>query len=289
MVTWRPRRGRAWVGAALLVALLFVVTVAALRARASNRSVEPPVTVSPVRPAAPPVPPLPAATPTAGAMTWHTPVTAALAGTPIQQEYDQAFAQGLGTQTGMHTAQSLAVPAPAITGGWPALLPATTPERWAGEFVSGLLDVDYGRMSLSGLGAWVDAQEAPELLPGVPAAAADKMLYISLFDPGLFGGQPTPVASATQWLALRQAGARQSAGDLLVQTDPAWAQMVAAGWQPTDARTTELDVSGVLTIRSATSSSVVTHHFGLQVIVGSARWHDGYGTVATAGWEETSQ
>jgi hypothetical protein len=72
--------------------------------------------------------------------------------------------------------------------------------------------------------------------------------------------------------------------DLIVQIDPGWAQMTAAGWQPTDLRMTEEDVSGLLTLRAA--GTVTSHHFALQVIVGSARWHDGYGTVAVAGWQE---
>jgi hypothetical protein len=60
--------------------------------------------------------------------------------------------------------------------------------------------------------------------------------------------------------------------------------MVAAGWQPTDVRMTEEDVTGRLTIDQG--GRVTTHHFVLQVIVGSARWHDGYGTVAVSGWQE---
>jgi hypothetical protein len=47
---------------------------------------------------------------------------------------------------------------------------------------------------------------------------------------------------------------------------------------------TELDVSGLITIWQG--RTVGAHHFSLQLIVGSARWHDGYGTVATAGWKE---
>ena len=54
----------------------------------------------------------------------------------------------------------------------------------------------------SALAAWLQAQEAPELIPGVPGSVADKVLYISLLDPALFGGQPTPSAVASaQWAA----------------------------------------------------------------------------------------
>jgi hypothetical protein len=47
---------------------------------------------------------------------------------------------------------------------------------------------------------------------------------------------------------------------------------------------TEEDVSGVLELRG--SGQVSSHRFALQVLIGSARWHDGYGTVAVGGWQE---
>jgi hypothetical protein len=218
-------------------------------------------------------------------LTWHTPAIVVPAGTPVQQEYDQAFTQYLGGEAGMATATALAVPRPAVAGGWPALPAANTPEEWARRFVPGLLDIQYAGVSRSAFGGWLGAEEAPESLPGVPAGVADKVLYISLLDPSLFGGQPTPIAGSEQWQALARARASQSVGGLLVQTDPTWAQVVATGWQPADARMTELDVSGVVTIRQA--ASIRSHRFSLQMIVGSARWHDGYGTVAVSGWEES--
>ena len=184
----------------------------------------------------------------------------------------------------MTTAERLVVPVPAITAGWPRLAVAVTPESWAQAFTSGLLDIDYAQQSRPALGGWLQAQEAPEVIPGVPASAADKVLYISLLDPDLFGGQPTPLASPAGWALSARAGVSQSVSDLLVQVDPTWAQAVAAGWQPADVRMTEEDVSGVLTVRHG--DRVASHRFALQVIIGSARWHEGYGTVAVAGWRE---
>jgi hypothetical protein len=215
---------------------------------------------------------------------WHTPVTAAPPGTPIQEQYDQAFSQGLSSLSGMAAAQALTVPFPAVAGTWPDLPVQVTPERWAAAFTAGLLDVDFARQSRAALAAWLQAQEAPELIPGVPTGVADKVLYISLLDPGLFGGQPTPVASSSQWAANAGAGVRQTVSNLLVQADPAWAQTVAAGWQPSDARMTEEDVSGLVEVHQG--GRVASHRFRLQLIVGSARWHDGYGTVAVSGWQE---
>jgi hypothetical protein len=217
-------------------------------------------------------------------LVWHAPSTAVAAGSPAQEQYDQAFSQGLGSLPGMEAAGTLAAPVPIVSGGWPQLAVEITPERWAAAFVAALLSVDYGRQSRDTLAGWLQAQEAPELLPGVPTSVADKVLYVSLLDPALFGGQPTPVASADQWAAAARVGVRQTVSDVMVQADAGWAQMTAAGWQPTDVRMTEEDVSGVLTLHQG--GRVTPHRFELQVIVGSARWHDGYGTVAVSGWQE---
>ena len=140
--------------------------------------------------------------------------------------------------------------------------------------------------------AWVTAEPVRMACPTCgrdwPVAArttpADKVLYISLLDPGLFGGQPTPVASSSQWAANAGAGVRQTVSNLLVQADPAWAQMIAAGWQPSDVRMTEEDVSGLVEVHQA--GGAASHRFRLQVIVGSSRWRGGYGTVAVSGWQE---
>jgi hypothetical protein len=211
-------------------------------------------------------------------------VTAVPPGTPIQEQYDQAFSQGLSSLSGMAVARALTVPSPAVAGGWPDLSVQVTPERWAAAFAAGLLDVDFARQSRAALAAWLQAQEAPELIPGVPLGVADKVLFISLLDPGLFGGQPTPVSSSSQWAASARAGVRQTVSNLMVQADPAWAQMIAAGWQPSDVRMTEEDVSGLVEVHQG--GRVASHRFRMQLIVGSARWHDGYGTVAVSGWQE---
>jgi hypothetical protein len=180
---------------------------------------------------------------------------------------------------------ALPVPLPGISGGWPALPVDDTPDGWTGKFVQGLLDIDYARMSRSALGAWLNAQEAPELIPGVPGSVADKVLYVSLLEPDLVQKQATPIPSAVQWQADSAAGVTQSVSDLLVQADPSWRQIVASGWQPADVRMTEEDVSGLLTVRS--NGTVTAQHFSLQVYVGSARWHDGYGTIVVTGWQES--
>lgn len=282
--SFNPRRSRrvGVVGLVLFSGLVVlsavVVLVAGGKSRvspAAGRHAVPPRLAPPVLPA------IPAPAP---GLAWRTAPTVVSSGTPTQEEYDQALSQGLGSQLGMSAAAALTVPSPAVEGGWPNLAVANTPEQWATEFISALLDVDYAHQSRAALGAWLQAQEAPELIPGISESVADKVLYISILDSGIFGGQPSPVPTDAGWAANAEADTTQSTSGLLVQTDPGWSEMVAAGWQPPDPRMTELDLSGVLSIRSGSATS--SQNFSLQLIVGSSRWHDGYGTVAVGGWKE---
>jgi hypothetical protein len=238
----------------------------------------------PIRPALPSLPASPATAAVGQGLVRHTPVTVVPSGTPTQEQYDQAFEQTVAGQHGLTVAEHLAVPAPAITGGWPRLPAATTAENWARAFVTGLLDVDYAHQSRPAFGEWLQAEEAPMLIPGLPATVADKVLYLSLLAPQVLAGQPSPVPTPARWQADAHAGVRQSVSDLLVQPDPAWTALTAAGWQPSDARMAGEDVSGLLTVR--VGRAVTVHHFTLEVFVGSARWHDGYGTESITGWQE---
>jgi hypothetical protein len=205
-------------------------------------------------------------------------------GTPAQEEGDQLFARGLSSTPGLEAIVALATPRPAISGGWPDLAVANSAEAWAREFVPALLNIDYARQTRAALGQWLQAEEAPELLPGVPGTAAEKVLYVSLLDPALAGGQATPVPPAPAWAALARARSSQSVSALLVQEDLGWAQLVSAGWQPPDPRMDVLDVSGLL--RTSRGGQVVARRFSCSVAVGSARWHAGYGTVALGDWHE---
>ncbi|MBW3642688.1 MAG: hypothetical protein KY447_07210 [Actinobacteria bacterium] len=213
---------------------------------------------------------------------WQTPVTAGGPETPVQHETDQAFLDAMARQPGMASAVALPVPPPEISGGWPRLPVESVPEAWAQQFVKGLLDIDYAEMSREALGPWLQAHAAPALVPGIPESVADKMLYTSLIATEVFGGQPTPIPPAEVWKADAQAGTRQWVSDLRVQVNPQWARLVATGWQPPDGRMTTLDVSGLLHIQRGDAAS--REHFALKLLVGSARWRKGYGTVSVFDW-----
>jgi hypothetical protein len=155
---------------------------------------------------------------------------------------------------------------------------ANSPEAWAQEFTAGLLDISFARQSRAGLGRWLVAQSAPDLMPGVPAAAAGKMLYASVLDPGVIGNKP-PVPSPAACRADAAAHVRWSVTGLNVQVDPSWQSMISAGWQPEDLRAVVEDVSGMLTVTGGPQPG--RYGFGLVLSLGSAHWHGGYGTAIT--------
>lgn len=213
------------------------------------------------------------------------PLTDDPAQTPVQEQYDSAFASGLSSSSTLETAEQTEVPSPAYAASWPAIPVADTPESWSTEFVQGMLDIDFAHQTRAGLGGWLSAEEAPELLPGVPAGVADKVLYLSMFDADTLGSGPSSIPDQAGWDSLARAGAHWSVTDLLAQPDPNFSQIVAAGWQPIDQRFAVEDVSGLLTV--ATGGTSVQRDFTMTVYVGSAHWHPGYGTVLVDNWKET--
>lgn len=207
--------------------------------------------------------------------------------TPVQQRYDQAFEKGFSTpsnQAELSRIEAIRLPGPAISGGWPDLPASDTPGGWTRQFVSGLLDINFATQSRVALGAWLVAEEAPDLMPGVPPAARYGGLYATVLDPAITG-QPSPIPSDAVWQADAAGGVRWTASDLLVGPDPQWQSMIDAGWQPTDLRGGVEDVSGVLAVTEG--STTTSHPFSAVLQVGSARWHDGYGSVLLAGWKES--
>ena len=129
------------------------------------------------------------------------PATTVPEGTPVQQQYDKGFEEGFSSPANeamLHRAEALALPGPAIAGGWPDLAVSETPDGWATEFASGLLDINFARQSRSALGAWLVAEEAPDLMPGIPAAFSERALYVSLLEPAIIGQAiAAPLAEAS--------------------------------------------------------------------------------------------
>lgn len=270
------RRHALAAGAALLVVLLIVAVVASSRVSSRTRrspdagSPSAPATLSPVQ-----------------TQRWTAvpPLTDLPAQTPVQQQYDAALASGLAASSSVQAAEIAQIPPPGFATDWPALPLANTPEQWTAQFVQQLLNIDFTRQTRAGLGQWLSAEEAPELLAGVPASIADRVLYLSLFDTAAVGGASSPIPDFSSWAAAAKAGEYWSVSDLVIQADPQFSQIVASGWEPIDQRFAVEDVTGLLTIHEGQSSS--TKHFSMAVYVGSAHWHDGYGTVLVSNWKES--
>jgi hypothetical protein len=216
------------------------------------------------------------------------PATTVPADSPVQQQYDQGFEQGFSSAANraqLAEIEALSLPAPAVTGGWPIIAPAYTPEGWTRQFVGGLLDIDFARQNRLGLGAWLVAEEALDLMPGIPAGAQLGTLYATVMDPAVTG-QLSPIPPAAVWQADAAAGVRWSVSNLQVQLDPAWQSMITAGWQPVDLYASVEDVSGILTV-TRHSSSAQKKSFSVQLQLGSGHWHPGYGTALVSSWQES--
>jgi len=237
----------------------------------------------PVRPSSPPT------STSSRPSSWRpvAPATTVPAETPVQQRYDAGFETGFSSAANkamMTRAESFRLPSPAVGGGWPVLPLSGTPEGWTEVFLKGLLDIHFAHQSRIALAAWLVAEEAPDLMPGIPPAFQDRALTVTLLDPGITG-QLSPLPPANQWLVYAKAGVRWWTSDLEVQLEPQWQQMIDAGWQPPDMRAAVEVVTGTLTVAEGTTKT--KRRFSVVVQIGSARWRHGYGTVLVSDWKES--
>ena len=150
--------------------------------------------------------------------------------TAIQRQIDTELAQAE-TPAAIAAAQRITVPAPAVSTAYPTVptVDRGDPGTYAVAFTTELLDTNFAVQSRAALLAWAEHEEAPNTLPGVPASVAGKALVLSLADPDLPGGSPSPVPSAPQWVADAESGVSQSVADVQAEVDPDWTQIISRG------------------------------------------------------------
>ncbi len=205
--------------------------------------------------------------------------------TAIQRQIDAELAQAE-TPAAITAAQRTSVPAPAASTAFPSVPMADRgdPGTYATAFTTELLDTNFATQSRGPLLAWAEYEEAPNTLPGVPASVAGKALVLSLADPDLPGGSPSPVPSAALWVAHAESGVSQSVADVQAEVDPDWTQIISQGWQPRDSLMTIEVVTGTLTVETNGVASA-PQSFSLTLTLGSAAHaRAGYGAVAATDW-----
>jgi hypothetical protein len=204
---------------------------------------------------------------------------------PVQQQVDAELAQAE-TPAAISAAERFSVPAPGVSTAYP-LVPMVDrgdPGTYATAFTTELLNTNFATQSRGALLSWAEFEEAPNTLPGVPASVAGKALVLSLADPDLPGGSPSPVLSAPLWIADSQSAMSQSVTDVQAEIAPDWTRIISQGWQPRDPLMTVEVVTGNL---SVVTNGVVgaPQPFSLTVTLGSAAHAGaGFGAVTASDW-----
>jgi len=198
---------------------------------------------------------------------------------------DQKLASEMGQSGNQVAAIEAITPAPpAWTTAYPQVPPSATKDEtsYAVAFIEELLDRNYRTQSREDLARWVSAEAADEMLPGVPAEAGGRALYAELIDPAAVGGVTGPVPSAGDWNGFARADVTEHVYDVLVNPDAAWSAFVSKGFTSADPLLTVVDVTGV--IATTKGRGTTTKHFSLQLFLGSALHHPGYGSWGIDQW-----
>jgi hypothetical protein len=237
---------------------------------------------SPARPT-PTVLSVPRLAPPGGPVTPIQPLRTIPPATPTQIQTDAELARAESSAS-IAQAERETVPAPATSSVYPAV-PASDqgdPTAYALAFTRELLNIDYSTQTRPALLEWVQYEEAPDTLPGVPAKVADKSLVGSLAYRGVAGAEASPVPSVAQWATI---GSRtvQRVSSLAASVAPDWTQLVSTGWEPTDPLMTVMVVTGTVTV-SVAGHGGPSRSFSMALTLGGARYHGGYGAVAVSAW-----
>ena len=264
---------RKWIAASaavIVVAGVVAVASGALSGHASDAAGQPPYATK--RPAHYPRPLHPVYNPPSGNS----------AASSAQQQADDAKLAAANDHPAQWAAVSaLKLPAPAPSAHFPAISHANrqNPETYATAFVTELLNIDFTKQTRLALLAWAVSETSPDTMPGTPTSATAKVLYADL-DPA---GSPLPTPAV--WSANAASGVIWSTSDVTMTPVPIWTQVLATGWQPPDSRMNVLDVTGNLTV-TQTGRPPAVEPFSLQLGLGTAEYHNGYGAMSVNNWTE---
>jgi hypothetical protein len=185
------------------------------------------------------------------------------------------------TNRALNASAGGSLPAAADSAAYPSVPVAdrNDPTAYATAFIAELLDRDYRDQSRTQLLAWVQAESAPNTLPGVPASLAPRSLVWSLTTPE---GAGDPVPSTGRWTTLAESGASQTVVGLQTEVDPDWLTLISTGWEPVDPAMTMLTVTGTITISDTAGQT--SQQLLLVLTLGSNGSRPGYGAVALDDW-----
>lgn len=173
-------------------------------------------------------------------------------------------------------------PPAALSRDFPAIAHAERqdPATYAEAFTTELLDLDYATEGRSALLSWLVSESAPATFPATPKWLQVAECYVSI---GTSELGATPIASATGWHADAAGDVSWSVSDVMAYVASSWNNFIASGWQPSDPRMILEAVTGDLRVRAG-SNPPSTEPFSLDLLLGSAFYHDGYGVTDLAGW-----